>query len=150
MTDPNPTPEEALASIQEARGAVGRDMDYPFGWDLYYGAVLAALVSAQGLPQPWSALVLVAALCALAVMVRLWRDRTGWWVNGYGPRRARWVAFGLAVVLLALMTLTMWTKFGDGPAWGPWVAGGLAFIAGIAGGRLWMAVYRREMKGPVR
>ena len=48
------------------------------------------------------------------------------------------------------MTLTMWSQFGDGPAWGPWVAGGLAFIAGIAGGRLWMAVYRREMKGPVR
>ena len=60
------------------------------------------------------------------------------------------MAIGLAVVLLALMGLTMWTRFGDGPAWGPWVAGGLAFIAGVAGGRLWMAVYRREMKGPVR
>lgn len=145
MTQPDPTPQEALASIQEARGAVGRDMNYPFAWDLFYGAVLAALVSAQGLPQPWSAFVLVIALCSLAFMVRWWRNKAGWWVNGYAPRRARWVAISMAGVLFALMGLTLWTRFGDGPAWGPWVAGGLAFITGIIGGRLWMAVYRREM-----
>lgn len=143
----DPDPHEALASIRDARSRIGRSLDYPFGWDLLYGLIVAVMVGGTGLPQPWSALTLLVSLAGLLLMIRWWRARLGWWVNGYSPPRARWVAIGLAVVLAGLMGLSLWTRFGDGPEWGPLVAGGLAGVAGIIGGRLWMQVFRAEIAG---
>lgn len=150
MTDENPNPQEALASIQAARATVGQTLDYPVAWDLLYGLILAVMIGGAGLDQPWSALTLFGSLGALFFMVRWWRKRTGWWVSGYSPPKARWVAVGLAVVIMGLMGLSFWTRFGDGAWWLPIVAGGLAGVAGIIGGRLWMHVYRKELQGEGR
>lgn len=141
-----PNPHEALASIQAARGAIGRDLDYPVGWDVLYGLVVAVMVMGQGLAAPWSLFVLAGSLAALALMVRWWRARVGWWVNGYGPPRARWVAIGLAAVLIGLMGLSLWPRMGDGPWWAPLLAGVLAWIAAGVGGRIWMRVFRTDLE----
>ena len=138
-------PQEALASIQEARASVGQSLDYPFAWDLFYGAILGLMVGGAGLPQPWSTLTLVLSLAALALMVRWWRNRVGWWVDGYSPPRARWVAIGMAAIMIALMGLSFWTRLFDGPVWAPVVAGVLAGVTGVVGGRLWMRAYRRDL-----
>ena len=139
----DPNPAEALASIRQARDTVA-PTTYPFGYDLFYGAVCGLLVAGQGLPQPWSLLVLVLSLAGLGLMVRMWRDRMGYWINGYSPRRARWVAIGLAGVLIALMGVSLYGKY-VGPDWLFLVSGGVAFVASIIGGRVWMAVWRREL-----
>ena len=141
----DPTPQEALASIQAARARVGETLTYPFGWDLSYGGMLALMVGGAGLPQPWSTLTLVLSIVALVFMVQWWRKRTGWWVSGYAPPRARWVAWVMVAVMMGLMGLSFWTRLFDGPFWAPIVAGALAGVTGIIGGRLWMRAYRRDL-----
>lgn len=140
-----PDPNEALAAIRAARAAVPGDMKYPFTYDLAYGVVCGLLVAGQGLPQPWSFLVLVVSLVGLALMVQAWRRRFGWWVNGYSPKRARWVAIGLAVILIGLMGVSIWGRAAD--LW--WIAlatGPAGFVASILGGRLWMQVWKAELQ----
>lgn len=149
MTQQDPNPHEALAAIRDARSAVGRDMKYPVTWDIGYGAVCASIVGSQGLSQPWGILLLGVSLCALALMVRWWRDKMGWWVNGYGPKRARWVAFGLAAALIGLIGVSLWAKYNDGLWWIPAISAALAFAASIIAGRLWMRAYRRDLKAEV-
>ena len=96
------------------------------------------------MPQPWSSICLVVALAGLAFSVHWWRGKYGWWINGYSPKRARWVAIGLAGVLIALMGVSLYGKY-VGPDWLFLVSGGVAFVASILGGRVWMAVWRREL-----
>ena len=121
----DPNPHEALAAIRAARESVPGPTGYPVGYDLLYGGVCGLLVAGQGMPH-------------------LWRGKYGWWINGYSPKRARWVAFGLAAVLVGLIGLSLY-----GRVYGPWwlfiVSGVLGALAAGLGGRLWMRVWRREL-----
>jgi len=143
-------PREALAEIAAAREAVAQDLNYPVIWDLGYGVLLAAMIGGAALGQPWSAPILLGSLAGLFFMIQSWRKRLGWWVNGFSPPRARWVAIGLGVALAPLMGLSLWARFGDAPGWIPLLAGGLAGLAGVVGGRIWLAVYRQELKAAAR
>ena len=140
----DPNPHEALAAIRAARESVPGPTGYPGGYDILYGGVCGLLVAGQGMPQPWSILCLVVSLLGLAFSVHLWRGKYGWWINGYSPKRARWVAFGLAAVLVGLIGLSLY-----GRVYGPWwlfiVSGVLGALAAGLGGRLWMRVWRREL-----
>lgn len=141
-----PNPQEALDAIQSARAEVGKSLNYPFAWDLGYGAVIAVMVGGASLPQPWSIVTLALSMVALALMVRWWRARVGWWVGGFNPPRARWVAIGLMVVFLGCLFLSLTTRFGGGAWWPPIVGAVVAGLSGMIGGRLWMHVYRRELQ----
>ena len=101
------------------------------------------------MPSPWSFIVLPIALGGLALMVAWWRKRVGWWVNGYSPKRARWVAIGLMVLFLALIGLSLYGKYA-GPWWLFLVSGGIGWIAAALAGRLWMRVWRKEMSEEVQ
>ncbi|HYC69126.1 hypothetical protein [Brevundimonas sp.] len=140
----DPNPHEALASIREARTGLAPPADYPLAYDLAYGAVCALLVAGQGLPTPWSVIVLPIALGGLAALVMWWRKTYGWWVSGYSPKRARWVAFGLVGVFLGLVGLSLYGRV-VGPSWLYLVSGGIAFVASIAASRLWLRVWRKEL-----
>lgn len=140
----DPKPHEALASIQSAREGLARSGDYPFGYDIAYGLICGLLVAGQGMPRPWSFIVLPVALGGLAALVIWWRKKYGWWVSGYSPARARWVAFGMMAVFLALIGLSIYGKF-EGPEWLYLVSGGLGFVSAVAGGRLWLHVWRKEL-----
>jgi len=145
----DPNPHEALASIKAAREGLAGPVNYPVGYDLLYGAVCGLLVAGPGAPQPWSFVVLPIAMAGLALMVASWRKTYGWWVNGYSPKRARWVAFGLGGVFVGLVLLSLYGR-GAGPDWLFLVAGGLGFVAAIAGSRLWMRVWRKELAEEIR
>lgn len=140
----NPNPHEALASIQAARNSVGNTMNYPIWYDALYGGVCGLLVAGQGMPQPWSLIVLPIALGGLAAMVVSWRKRFGWWVSGYSPKRARWVAFGLLAVFLGLIGLSLYGRY-VGPWWLFIVSGLIGFVVSIIGSRRWMRVWRKEL-----
>lgn len=150
MTDPEEA-RRALESIHDARSSVlARLENVPWTYDLAYGAVIGLLVAGQGLPQPWAVLTAPIALGGLALMVRWWQARTGMWVGGFTPRRARWVAIGLAVVLVGLMLGNMYLTRVLHLWWSPLAAGGAAFVVAIVFGRWWMRVYRREMTEAAR
>ncbi len=147
--NPLPDPRDALASIRAARAGVAGPPEPHLGFDLLYGTSCGLLVVGNGLEAPWSLLVLGIALAGLGLLVARWRRRFGWWINGYSPRRARWVAFGLVAVLLALVAVSRY-----GHAQGPWwlflPAAAIGFVAAIAGSRIWMRVWRAELAGGVR
>lgn len=134
---------DALVAIAETRKRA-IETRYPIGYDLIYGIICAALVAGQGLSQPWSMLVLVGSLVSLALLVRWWRDRCGWWVSGYSPKRARWVAYGLVAVFMSLIGLSLYGRFA-GPDWLFLVSGALGFVSAVAGGRLWMWMWRKDL-----
>ena len=139
-----PAPREALDAIASARQAVPGEMKNSLGYDLAYGLCCGLLVAGQGLPTPWSALVLVVSLAGLVSLIHGWKQKYGWWVSGYSPKRARWAAIGLAVVLIGLMGVSIWGKTA-GIAWAPLATGAAGFVAAIVGGRIWMAIWKREL-----
>lgn len=141
-----PNPQEALASIRAARAGLAPSADYPITYDLAYGAICALLVSGQGMPQPWSFVVLPIALGGLAALVTWWRKKYGWWVSGYSPKRARWVAFGMLTLFLGLIGLSLYGRY-VGPSWLFIVSGAIGFISAIVGSRLWLRVWRKELAG---
>jgi hypothetical protein len=141
-----PNPREALASIRAARSGLAPTASYPVAYDLVYGAICALLVSGQGMPKPWSFIVLPIALGGLAGMIMWWRKKYGWWVSGYSPKRARWVAFGLLAVFFGLIGLSIYGKY-VGPWWLFLVSGALGFVLSIIGSRLWLRVWRRDLEG---
>jgi len=143
----DPNPHEALASIRDARASVDRNLDYPVAWDMLYGLVMALLVGGQGLPGLWASATFVFSMLGVVLMVQWWRKRFGWWVSGYSPKKARWVAFGMVAAMLPLMGLSLSTRLGDGVWWLPLLAAGLAWLVAVIGGRLWMRVYRKELAG---
>ena len=145
----DPNPHEALASIKAAREGLAQPIDYPIGYDLLYGAICGLLVAGPGAQQPWSFILLPLAMAGLALMVVSWRKTYGWWVGGYSPKRARWVAFGLAAVFVGLILLSLHGR-GAGPDWLFLVSGGVGFVAAIAGSRLWMHVWRKELADGVK
>lgn len=146
----DPNPQEALDAIQSARAEVGRSLTYPFLWDLGYGGILAVMTWGAGLSQPWSVVTLGLSMTGLALMVRWWKRRVGWWVGGFNPPKARWVTVGLMVVVLGCLGLSLATRFGHAPAWWPFAAAAMAGMSGIIGGRLWMWVYRGELQERAR
>ncbi|MGV8928341.1 MAG: hypothetical protein ACOH1E_01190 [Brevundimonas sp.] len=146
MTNDQPTPAEALASITAARTAVGERLKVHWGYDVLYGLSCAGIVGSHGLPQPWSFGVLGLSLAGLAGMVHLWRKQTGMWVSGISPPRARWVAFGLGVILLGLMFGSLYLERVTGLWWISLAAGAVAGVIAVVASRLWMRVYLRELE----
>lgn len=140
----DPNPHEALASIQAARAGVGAVTDYPVAYDLLYGVACALIVAGPGAPGRWSVALLPLAMAGLIFLMTAWRKKFGWWVSGYSPKRARWVAFALGGVLLALAFLSLHGR-DEGPDWLFLVSGALGFVAAIVGNRLWMRVWRKEL-----
>lgn len=145
----DPGAEEALAVIRSAREGMAMPAHYPIGYDILYGAICALLVAGQGLPTPWSLLVLAFSLSGLALLVSSWRKRFKWWVGGYSPRRARWVAVVMAVLFLGLIGLSLYGRF-QGPDWLFLVSGAIGFVSAIVGSRVWMRVWRKELLEDVR
>ncbi|MCA3718908.1 hypothetical protein [Brevundimonas sp.] len=139
------SPDEALASIREAKAELGRNADYPIGWDILFGLMIAAMFVALGYSQVSPALVVLGSLGGLFWMVSWWRNRFGWWVNAWVPKKARWVIFLMWPLLFGCIGLSIWTRSFGGPWWAPLVGGALTFVITLSFGRWWMSVYRREL-----
>lgn len=145
----DPDPKAALAAIKAAREGMATPTAYPIGYDILYGAICSLLVAGQGLPTPWSMLALVFALSGLALLVTSWRRRFKWWVSGYSPPRARWVAYAMGVLFLGLIGMSLYGRL-QGPDWLFLVSGAIGFVSAIIGSRIWMRVWRQELREDFR
>lgn len=137
---------EALNSIRATREQALGKMDYwPWWYDAGYALSCGLLVAGQGLPTVYGMVCLVVALVTLVVIVRKYQAETGVWVNGYGPKRARWAAIGLAALLIGLMVVNIWFGRVQDMAWAPVVTGLMGAGLGWLGMRVWMHFYRKDV-----
>ena len=141
----DPTPAEALASIRESGAAVAARMgEKSWTYDLIYSSLLAVMIGAHAFPSPIGVLGSAFGGLGVALLARKWSERTGVFVSGVSPRRARWVAFGLGVVLVAMIGAVIWGR-AQGLWWLPLPLAAAAFLVGLVSSRLWWRVYRAEM-----
>lgn len=139
-------PLEALEAIKAARQQALAQVDYwPWWYDAGYAAACGLLVMGQGLGTGIGMASSAVALALLIIIMRRWQSETGVWVNGYGPKRARWVAFSLAALLLVLMGISIWFGRVQGIVWVPVLNGVIAAVLGVIGMRVWMAFYRKDV-----
>ncbi len=138
---------DALKSIQDTREATLGKMDYwPWWYDAGYAASCALLVVGQGISTGVGMICTAVAIAILVVIMRKWQAETGVWVNGYTPKRARWAAIGLAVLLIGLMILSVVFGRVQNIVWVPFACGAVAAVLGLVGMRVWMALYRKDVK----
>ncbi|CAN7148002.1 hypothetical protein [Brevundimonas sp. LjRoot202] len=147
---PQPDPAEALAAIAEARRNV-RDRVAGNGWryDLTYAGLVAGMVGAQSLDQPFSMVGVALGVAGLAVIFQRETRRTGVRVTGVSPRRARWVAIGMGLLMGAAMMGMVALRYLT-PADFPLIPAVFAvmvltFAVALIGSRVWRRVYRAEM-----
>lgn len=148
MTE-DPTPAEALASIQRSQKDIQRKVAAgSWRYDIGYSAICAMMVGTQALDMPLNTLGVAIGVLLLAVLFRREADRLGVSITGLSPRRARWVAIGLGLVLIPLMLLAIllnhFATSGVMLALGAASLMAVAFIVCLIGSRLWLRVYRRE------
>ena len=148
MTE-DPTPAEALASIQRSQKDIQRKVAAgSWRYDIGYSAICAMMVGTQALDMPLNTLGVAIGVLLLAVLFRREADRLGVSITGLSPRRARWVAIGLGLVLIPLMLLAIllnhFATSGVMLALGAASLMAVAFVVCLIGSRLWLRVYRRE------
>lgn len=148
MTRPEDlSPLDAIEQARAARASVAdRVAKTSWTYDLIYSALVSGLVASQALPVPTSVLGMVACTLALVVLSRTWAGRTGVWISGVTPARARWVAIGLGLAMAALMFAAVYLRRTTGEPWASLALAPVAFMVALAGSRLWWAVYRRETR----
>lgn len=138
---------DALKSIQDTREQALGKMDYwPWWYDAGYAASCALLVAGQGIGTGVGMLCTSIAIAILVVIMRKWQAKTGVWVNGYTPKRARWAAIGLAGLLIGLMGVSVVFGRMQDVIWVPIACGAVAAILGLVGMRVWMHLYRQDVK----
>jgi hypothetical protein len=146
MTDPDQSPAEALEAIRRSRDVVREAVRDPRGatrYTLIYSTLAAIAVGGQILPTPLNVLCSSGAAIGLALLYRGWTERTGVQISGVSPKRARWVAWGLGAVLIALMLVAIWAGWNHHLWIGlPLVA--VAFVAAWIGSQLWTKVFLAE------
>ena len=145
MTNEHLDPAEALALVQRSRTAVVEKADEgSWPYDLCYAGIAAAMVAGWALPSPFPVLNIGLCCGLLALLSRSWAGKTGVFVNGATPKRARWVAFALAATVGVAMVGSLYLARERGLWWTPLLLAVVAFAAALGGSRLWRRVYRAE------
>lgn len=140
----DPTPAEALAAIRESRAAVARRVGGDSRtYDLIYSVLVALMIGVHVFPSPVGVLGSSSGAVVLALLARKKAERTGVYVSEVRPRRARWVAWGLSLILLGIIVAVIWGSHA-GLWWLPLPLAVVAFVASLIGLRLWRRVYRAE------
>lgn len=148
MTNEHIDPAEALALVQRSRTGVAAKVDEgSWRYDLCYSALAAAMVAGWALPGPLPVVTIALCCTLLALLARTWAQKTGVFVNGATPKRARWVAFALSGAVGVAMVGGLYLARERGLWWAPLVLAPVAFAAALAGSRLWRGVYRAETGG---
>ena len=140
---------QALAAMDQARAALLERASWgSWRYDLIYSVLVVFGVMAQAFPLPVPLAGDALMVAGLVMLARWWRARTGVWINGCTPQRARWVAVGIGLMTgAASLAALIGARQGQG-----WIAFGLGPVAGLlalAGSRLWRRVYREEVEAGV-
>ena len=136
--------DEALAAIRRSQEAVRqRATRGSWRYDLSYSAIAAVMVAGQALSIPFNVLASAGGALCLALLWKRWSDKNGVSVTGLSPRRARWAAVMVGLLLGALMLGALYLGRTDQAPWAL-ALGAAAFVIALLLSRLWMRLYLTE------
>jgi hypothetical protein len=116
------------------------------GYDIIYSLLVATLVAAPGAGVFWGIAVELLVIIGLVVLIVTWVKKHGMWLSSLKPRKARWVAIGIGLVMsLGYVASFSATRVLGLPGWTVLVPAGMTFVAAMFSSRLWRRIYRREM-----
>jgi len=140
---------ENLMALAQAREAVADRLDREAGWyDPLYALLVGAVIASQALPIPYGTLSIGPFVAILAALYQVQVRRSGLRLLGTTPKRARWVALGMALVLVGLMLAAVWLGMNGHRLLAAATTGPLAAVVAFVGSRLWRRVFRAELRGP--
>jgi hypothetical protein len=147
MEDPNSNydPAAALAEIHSARAEMAeRFSAHSWRYDIPYALLAGGMVAVQAAPAPLNILGISVCIIALVALMRVWSKRTGVWISGVSPPRARWVALALGLVVgVAAIIVALFAM--DGVTWVAWPAAVVTVVLAFIGSRLWRRLYRADV-----
>lgn len=144
MSDDGNDHDQALAAIRRSQEAVRQRVTRgSWLYDLSYSAIAAVMVAGQALPIPFNVLASVGGAVCLALLWKRWSDKNGVSVTGLSPRRARWAALLVGLLLGALMVGALYLGHTDQAPWAL-ALGAAAFVIALVLSRLWMRLYLAE------
>lgn len=139
-------PARMLAEVQAANAQLAQRARAPLWYHPALGLLMGGLAAVAGQPTPVILAYEAFMLIGLWLLVRAYKRRTGMWVSGYRKGRTRWVAFGLATACAAVTILSLWLRRTHDIAWAPYAGGLAVFVLATAGGLLWEAAFRRDLR----
>jgi len=139
------TATAALAALHDTRAAwAKRPPQKTMRYDVIYGSVVGVMIGGQALGAPLNVVASLGGGILVGLLTLRSARKSGVWVSGVGPKRARWVALGLGVVFI-LAAVGVFEAARMGMAWIGWPAGLAAGLVGFAASRLWRRVYRSDV-----
>lgn len=136
---------EALAALQTSRARLALAADCPPGRHFAFAAILSGLVALPAFPFVVAIGGEVILLCAIALVVRSDRRRTGMFINGYRRGQTLPIALGLLAFYLMLDFLGVWLGREMKLWWAPLVLAVLALPLGYGASVRWQRTFRREL-----
>ena len=134
----------ALAEVEQAKGRLAADYDYPFSRHLAFGALMGLLVGSPALGTPGSVLVLPFVMAGVVLVQRWDRARTGSFLNGW--RAGRTLPISLVAVLVNVILFAIGARYAQqGMTWVPLALAFVATAFGVAVSYAWQRVYLREL-----
>lgn len=146
MTDMEDQARIALAARETVQRQLAAAATYPQWRHAIFGMLLGGLVLMPALPSAGRIAMFAALLCAMPLIMRSDRKRSGMFINGYRRGRTLYVTFAMLALEICLIMISMHraTEFGD-----PRMAFLLAPVAvavGWIGSLIWQRVFIAEME----
>lgn len=149
MTDPDA--KRMLAEVQAAKAELARRAVAPIWYHPALGLLIGGLVAVQGARLSFIGAYYAAFSIGLILLVAAYKKHTGLWVSGYRSGRTRVVAIALAVTVTLIMLGSLWLQRSAGATWAMPVGGAMTAVIITAGGFVWEAAFRRDLRdgGPL-
>ena len=144
MTDPDAS--RMLAEVQAANAELAKRAVAPIWYHPALGLMVGGLIAVQGSELTFLGAYYAVFSIGLVMLMAAYKKHTGLWINGYRPGRTRVVAIGLAVTVTLIMWGSLWLYRSAGVTWAMLLGGGVSAVITTAGGFLWEAAFRRDLR----
>lgn len=145
---PSVEDKEALEALRAVRASQEEMVRRVTGQNWYHwvlGLIAAGMTAAQLLPPVFRAPAVGVAVVCIALLVQVYKRRTGVWVGGLRPGLTAWIAVLMGLVVGAGQAASLWAGRQGTPELG--LAAVAVVFAAVTGlGHAWDAAYRADME----